>query len=86
MRGGRLNEAKIVIESLNAKRMKLVGGTGRGVLFSGPNMRAKWESLYRVRLMLTELVARNLAGPEVTLFGDVLWRVLEMVSIELAAA
>lgn len=47
-------------------------------------MRAKWESLYRQRDMLTVLVARNFAGPAVVVAAGEEWRVEERVSTALA--
>lgn len=52
----------------------------------GPNIRANCESLYKHRLMLTLVVARNFGGPAVVVPGDLLLRVLDMVSILLAVA
>ena len=44
MRGGRLKEAKMVMESRRAKRAKLGNGTGRGVP-AAPKSFANWLSL-----------------------------------------
>ena len=49
-------------------------------------MRVNWESLYKQRLMLTLLVARNLEGPAVVVLGGLSLIVLEMVSMLLAVA
>ena len=47
-------------------------------------MRVNWESLYRQRLILTVLVARNLEGPAVVVLGGLFFSALDMVSILLA--
>ena len=51
------------------------------ILGGGPNMRANWLSLYRQRDMLTDVVARNLAGPDVTVLVGLFEIVLLIVSI-----
>lgn len=52
--------------------------------FSGPNIRVNWLSLYRLRLMFTVEVAKNLAGPAVVLDAGVEYTVLLSVSVVLA--
>lgn len=52
--------------------------------FSGPNMRVNWLSLYRLKLMFTVDVAKNLAGPAVVLGAGVEYTVLHSVSVVLA--
>ncbi len=52
----------------------------------GPNMRANWLSLYRHRDMLTLVVARNLAGPDVVVLAGLFDTVLLSVSTALAVA
>lgn len=59
--GGRLNDAKMVRQSLAANRPYVTGGTGRGDTV--PKSFVNWLSLYRHKLRLAVLVARNLAGP-----------------------
>jgi hypothetical protein len=74
---GKLKEAKMVRQSRTAKRAYDSFGTTAAAAAAeedAPNMRAKHESLYTHRLMLTDDVARNLdvlgvtveAGLEVT--------------------
>lgn len=49
-------------------------------------MRANWLSLYRHRDMLTLVVARNLAGPDVVVLAGLFDTVLLSVSTALAVA
>lgn len=62
--GGRLNDAKMVRQSLAANKLYVIGGTGRGDTV--PKSFVNWLSLYRHRLRLALLVAANFAGPLVT--------------------
>lgn len=67
---GRLNEAKMVMLSRTANKAKDNFGTTAAAEedFEGaPNILTKHESLYIDRLMFTDEVARNLAGPAETL-------------------
>ena len=80
--GGRLNEAKMVIQSLAAKSAYETPGIGRAETV--PYMRANWLSLYKHRDRLVADVARNLDGPEEVLEYDLLAIVDFVVSIALA--
>ena len=87
MSGGRLKEAKIVNESLTANSAKLEKGTDRGGVRSDAgllNILVNWLSLYRLKLILTPEVARNLAGPAVVASAERCRMVLDIVSIVLA--
>lgn len=67
IKGGRLKEAKMVIESRMANRAyDSLGIAAAGDEEGPPNILANWESLYTQRLILTEEVAMNLVLPEVT--------------------
>lgn len=58
---GRLNDAKIVIESRIANSAYVTGGTDRADTV--PNILVNWLSLIMVKLRLAVLVAANFAGP-----------------------
>lgn len=65
--GGRLNEANMVMLSRTANRAYESLGTAAAAASDGaPNMRTNCESLYTHKLIFTDEVARNLAGPEET--------------------
>ena len=89
IKGGRLKDAKTVIESRRANNAKLGIGTGRGgtkVDVRGPNILVNWLSLCRHKLMLTPEVATNFAGPAVVEPAGWPRTVLDTVSIVFAIA
>ena len=84
---GRLKDAKIVRLSRMAKSAKVIFGTvAAGEVEGALNMRAKQESLYTQRLMLTAEVAINFVGPELTVAAGFAETVDWRVSTALAAA
>ena len=69
MSGGRLKEKKIVRVSRAEKRKYVGRGTGRGVRVE--KSRVKVRSLYRQRVMLVAVVARNFGVPAVLVLMSV---------------
>ncbi|KAH0536457.1 hypothetical protein FGG08_006670 [Glutinoglossum americanum] len=80
---GRLNDAKIVMESRAAKRAYVGKGTARAGMVA--KRRAKVRSLNRQSAMFVPDVKKNFEGPAVTVCGGWEWTVEEKVSRVLAA-
>lgn len=75
IKGGRLNDAKIVMLSRIAKRAYVTGGMG--LADTVPNIFVNCESLIMVRLKFAALVAANFAGPAVIVLAALL-RVVDL--------
>lgn len=84
IKGGRLKDAKIVIESLKAKSAYVAGGIALLTLPLVPNILANCESLTRPSDMFTADVATNFGTPAVVVSAGRFDNVEETVSRVLA--